>query len=58
MAYNPLYFSVNGMMILFLAYKIGFKSKYIYSMATGKYLSVCLWLIDVGLHIFIVVFMT
>ena len=30
MAYSPPYFSVNGMMILDLAYKNGFKSKSIY----------------------------
>ena len=30
MAYSPSYFSVNGMMILVLAYKNGFKSKSVY----------------------------
>ena len=30
MAYSPPYFSVNGMMILVLAYKNGFKSKSVY----------------------------
>ena len=30
MAYSPLYFSVNGMMILVLVYKNGFKSKSVY----------------------------
>ena len=30
MAYSPPYFSVNGMMILVLAYKNGFKSKPVY----------------------------
>ena len=30
MAYTPPYFSVNGMMILVLAYKNGFKSKSVY----------------------------
>ena len=30
MAYCPPYFSVNGMMILVLAYKNGFKSKSVY----------------------------
>ena len=29
-AYSPFYFSVNGMMILVLAYKNGFKSKSVY----------------------------
>ena len=30
MAYSPPYFSVNGMMIIVLAYKNGFKSKSVY----------------------------
>ena len=30
MAYSPPYISVNGMMILVLAYKNGFKSKSVY----------------------------
>ena len=30
MAYSPSYLSVNGMMILVLAYKNGFKSKSVY----------------------------
>ena len=30
MGYSPPYFSVNGMMILVLAYKNGFKSKSVY----------------------------
>ena len=30
MAYSPPYFSVNGMMILVLAYKNGFNSKSVY----------------------------
>ena len=30
MAYGPPYFSVNGMMIVVLAYKNGFKSKSVY----------------------------
>ena len=30
MAYSPPYFSVNGIMILVLAYKNGFKSKSVY----------------------------
>ena len=30
MAYSPPYFSVNGMMILVLAYKNGFKRKSVY----------------------------
>ena len=30
MAYSPPYFSVNGMMILVLAYKNGFQSKSVY----------------------------
>ena len=30
MAYSPPYFSVNGMMILVLAYKNGFKNKSVY----------------------------
>ena len=30
MAYSPPYFSVNGVMILVLAYKNGFKSKSVY----------------------------
>ena len=48
MAYSPLYFSVNGMMILVLAYKNGSKvSQHI--MAYRK-IPFCEWHIDVGLH--------
>ena len=56
MAYSPPYFSVNGMMILVLAYKNGFKSKFVY-MAYGK-IPFSLWHIDLGLHTFIFLFMT
>ena len=56
MAYSPPYFSVKGMMILVLAYKMASKvSRYI--MAYRK-IPFCLWHIDVGLHIFIFLFMT
>ena len=56
MAYGPPYFSVNGMMILVLAYKMASKvSQYI--MAYRKILF-CIWDIDVGLHTFIFLFMT
>ena len=51
-----IYFSVNGMMILFLAYENGFKIN-IYIMAYRK-IPFCLWHIDVGLHTFIFLFMT
>ena len=56
MAYSPPYFSVNGMMILVLAYKMASKvSQYI--MAYRK-IPFCLWHTDVGLHTFIFLFMT
>ena len=51
MAYSPPYFSVNGMMILVLAYKMASNvSQYI--MAYRK-IPFCLWHIDVGLHTYI-----
>ena len=54
MAYSPPYFSVNGMMILVLAYKMASKvSQYI--MAYRK-IPFCSWHIDVGLHIYISVY--
>ena len=56
MAYSPPYFSVNGMMILFLAYKNGFKSQLMCIMAFRK-IPFCLWHIVVGLLIFIFLFM-
>ena len=56
MAYSPPYFSVNGMMVFVLAYKMASKvSQYI--MAYRK-IPFCLWHIDVGLHTFIFLFMT
>ena len=56
MAYSPPYFSVNGMLILVLAYKMASKvSQYI--MAYRK-IPFCLWHIDVGLRTFIFLFMT
>ena len=55
MAYSPPYFSVNRMMILFLACKMASKvSQYI--MAYRK-IPFCLRHIDVGLHTFIFLFM-
>ena len=57
MAYSPLYFSVNGMFILFLAYKNGFKSQYNIYYGYRK-IPFCLWHIDVGLHTFMFLFMT
>ena len=56
MAYSLSYFSVNGMMKLVLAYKNGLKVCQ-YIMAYRK-IPFCLWLIDVGLHTFIFLFMT
>ena len=56
MANSPPYFSVNGMVILVLAYKMASKvSQYI--MAYRK-IPFCLWHIDVGLHTLIFLFMT
>ena len=54
MAYSPPYFSVNGMMILVLAYKMASKVSH-YIMAYRK-IPFCLWHIDVGLDIYISVY--
>ena len=54
MAYSPPYFSVNGMMILVLAYKTASKVSH-YIMAYRK-IPFCLWHIDVGLDIYISVY--
>ena len=61
LAYSTPYFSVTGMMILYLAYENDFKSQYIL-WPIGKYRFVCgiymYMYIDVGLHRYIFLFMT
>ena len=56
MAYSPPYFSVNGMMILVLAYKNGFKISQ--DIMAYRKIPFCLWHIDIGLHTYIFLFKT